>query len=89
MRWIHTDRRGQRFRGGLAAWTSAGSPRLTSWRWHQGPAEESLVRLCPLREFCRERETSFTRQTGPGREADPADAGRLAIWWLGDYADGG
>jgi hypothetical protein len=77
MQWIHTKRRGQRFRRGLAAWTSAGSPHIAIWRWHARPYEGSPARLCPLRRFCPEREPTYWDATNPDDEAGPAGAGRF------------
>jgi hypothetical protein len=89
MQWINSTRYGQRFRIGLAAWMSAGSPGIGSWRWHARPSGGSLARLCPLRQYCPERETSYWDAKSPEREAGPAGADSLAIWWIGEDADAG
>ena len=89
MRWIHSIRRGQRFRSGRAAWTSAGSPRIARWRWHARPFDGSPKRLCPLREFCPERESNYPPWTNLDPEAGQADAGSLVIWLIGEDAGGG
>ena len=75
MQWIHTTQRGQRFRRGLARWTSAGSPRIANWRWHARPYEGSPVRLCPLRRFCPERDLISWDAEAQDEEAGPAGAG--------------
>jgi len=79
MRWIHSTRRDRQFRSGLSSWTSAGSPRTKSWRWPARPYTGSPGRLCPLRQFCPEREIG-SWATAFGDLDDPDGAGSLAAW---------
>jgi hypothetical protein len=46
-----------------------------------------LARLCPLRQFCPERETGYSDVRSHEREAGQAGAGSLAVWWIGDDPD--
>jgi hypothetical protein len=89
MRWIHSTRPGQPFQGGLAAWTSAGSPRAVSWR---GPARlaHGLATGCfPLGESCLVLETSNRQEPVGGLEAGPASGGNLAGCWTDQASEGG
>jgi hypothetical protein len=90
MQWAHLLQRGKQFRNGRAAWTSAGSPRIAKWRWHARPFDGSPEGLCPLREFCPERESNYWPGTRLHLEAGQGDAGSLVVWLIGeDSADGG
>jgi hypothetical protein len=84
MQWIHLTRRGSRFRTGRAAWMSASLPLTAKWRWHARRSGGSVARLCPLREYCPEREMGWagTRVIEP--EAGPAGAGSVAVDWDDD-----
>ena len=84
MQWIHSIRRGRRFSGGRAAWTSAGSPRSASWRWHARPFGDWLTRPCPLLEICPMAEKSYWPLAILDLEAGPANAGSLAFWPIGE-----
>jgi hypothetical protein len=89
MQWIHSLQRGQRYRQGRAAWTSAGSPHIGEWRWHGRPFDGSLKRLCPLREFCPERGSNYRPETRLRSAAARVDAGSLVVWSIGKNSGDG
>ena len=86
MQWIHSINRGRRFHNGLAAWTSAGSPRSASWRWPSRPFDGLLTKPCPLGEFCTARKDRRWSEERAMLEPSAESAGRVD--WFGLEEEG-
>ena len=87
MRWLHSGGRPQSRWNGLADWTSAAWPRSNTWRWAPRTSSGSLIRLCPLREFCPELELDARLEVIGDPVDGPVDGGGVAIWWMRGDAD--